>query len=144
MLIDLYLPRFDVREVHEVDADAPPEVTFAAIRQTDLRDPITDALFALRELPNRITRKLRHQPPPPASKSFTFEDIAKLDMGWVPLDELPGVEFVVGSVGRFWARDYGWKPVAADAFVAFEEPGYAKVAVSFRVVPRGVDGSCLR
>jgi hypothetical protein len=59
-------------------------------------------------------------------------------------DELPGVEFVVGSVGRFWARDYGWKPVAADAFVAFEEPGYAKVAVSFRVVPRGVDGSCLR
>jgi hypothetical protein len=36
MLIDRFLPRFDVTEVHEVEVDAPPEITYEAIRQTDL------------------------------------------------------------------------------------------------------------
>ena len=37
MLIDRFLPAFEVNEVHEVEIDAPPEIVYAAIRQTDLR-----------------------------------------------------------------------------------------------------------
>ena len=111
MLIDRYLPRFDVSEVHEVDVDAPPEVTYAAIREADL---------------------------------FTFGDVATPEMGWALLGETPGVEFVVGSVGRFWRRDYGWRSMPVEAFAAFEEPGYAKLAVSFRVEPHGANGSRFR
>jgi hypothetical protein len=144
MLIDRYLPRFDVTEVHEVQVNAPSDLTYAAIREADLRDPLVGALFAVRELPNRIARKLRGEPPPPAAKSFTFKNVATEDMGWMSLDEKPGDEFVVGSVGRFWQGDYGWRPVAREAFVGFNEPGYAKLAVSFCVRPNPSGGTVLR
>ena len=144
MLIDQYLPRFDATEVHEVEVGAPPDVTYAAIRTADLRDPLISALFAVRELPNRIARKLRGEPPPTVPKSFTFGDVATPRMGWVLLGEEPSAEFLVGSVGRFWKRDYAWKPVAAQAFAGFEEPGYAKVALSFSVRPAGFGRSVLR
>jgi hypothetical protein len=144
MLIDKVLPRYDVTEVQEVEVDAPPDLTYAAIRKADLRDPIVDALFAVRELPNRILKKLRHEPTAPWAAAFTFADLATPEMGWVPLVEEPGAEFVVGSVGRFWKRDYGWKAVPAEAFAAFEEPGYGKIAVSFSVRPAGLGRSVLR
>jgi hypothetical protein len=144
MLIDQCLPRFDATEVHEVEVSAPPDVTYAAIRTADLRDPLISALFAVRELPNRIARKLHGEPVPAVPKSFTFADVATAKMGWVLLGEEPSVEFVVGSVGRFWKRDYGWKPVAAQAFAGFEEPGYAKIALSFSVRPAGFGRSALR
>jgi hypothetical protein len=144
MLIDRYLPQFDFTEVHEARVDAPPEVTYAAIREADLRDPLITALFAVRELPDRVTRKLRGKPPLPAAKSFTFRDVATPKMGWVTLADEPGNEFVVGSVGRFWQRDYGWKPVAADLFTGFNEPGYAKLAVGFSVKTIAAGGSVLR
>lgn len=57
MLIDRYLRQFDVTEVHEVQVDAPPEVTYAAIPEADLRDSLISALFAVRELPKRIARE---------------------------------------------------------------------------------------
>jgi hypothetical protein len=135
MLIDQYLPHFDVTEVHEVEVDAPPEGTYPAIRMADLRDPLVSALFAVRELPNRVARRLRGQPQPAPPKSFTFADVATPEMGWVLVGEAPGTEFVVGSVGRFWQRDYGWRPVPAGEFSVFNEPGYGKIAVSFSVRP---------
>jgi hypothetical protein len=144
MLIDKYLPRYQVTEIHEVRVDAPPTVTYSAIRETDLRDPVIEALFAVRELPNRIARRLRGEPPRPEPRGFTFGDLATMEMGWVRLGEEPGVEFVMGAVGRFWRRDYGWFPVEADRFIAFDEPGYAKLAVSFRVELLGDDQSLLR
>jgi hypothetical protein len=144
MLIDRCLPHFDVTEVQVVEVDAPPDVTYACIRKADLRDPLIRALFAVRELPNRLVRRLRGEPAAPAPKSFTLADVATPEMGWVLLGEEPGVEFVVGAVGRFWKRDYGWKPVAAESFVAFGEPGYAKIAIGFSVQPNGFGRSILR
>jgi hypothetical protein len=133
MLIDRFLPKFDVSEVHEVVVDAPSDVAYDAIRQTDLRDPVIDGLFALRELPTRLLQRLRGSPPPVPRGPFTFDDMAKLDMGWMLLDEEPGTEFVVGSVGKFWQRDYGPKTVSAHDFISFANPGYAKLAISFSV-----------
>jgi hypothetical protein len=144
MLIDRYLPRFDLTEVHEVEVDAPPAVTFDAIRKTELRDPLINTLFGIRELPNRLARKLSGTPLPPQPKSLTFADMVKPEMGWIHLAEEPGIEFVVGSVGRFWRKDYGWRPVQPDDFAGFGEPGYAKLAVGFFVQPAGFGGSTLR
>jgi hypothetical protein len=144
MLIDQYLPRYDVTEVREVTVDATPEVTYHAIRETDLTDPMIDALFAIRELLTRLAGRLRGEVPPPAPATFTFNDLATPAMGFILLAEEPGVEFVVASVGRFWRRDYGWHPVAPDQFVGFTEPGYAKLAISFLVKPTGDARALLR
>jgi hypothetical protein len=144
MLIDHYLPRYDVTEVQELPVDAPPEVTYPAIRETDLTDPMIGALFAIRELPTRLVQRLRGQVPQRQPARFTFNDLATPELGWMLLAEEPGIEFVVAAVGRFWRRDYGWHPVAPDQFVGFDEPGYAKLAVSFRVQRIAEVGSLLR
>src|SRR6476646_1509408 len=144
MLIDRFLPKFDVSEVHEVAVDAPSEVVYEAIRQTDLRDPVIDGLFALRELPTRLLQRLRGAPALIPPGPFTFDDMAKLDMGWMLLEEDPGTEFVVGSIGKFWQRDYGLKPVPAQDFISFAEPGYAKLAMSFSLRSAGGGAVILR
>jgi hypothetical protein len=135
MLIDRFLPAFDVSEVHEVEIDAPPEIVYDAIRQADLRDPVIDALFTLREVPIRLAERLRGVPVPRAPEAFTFEDMAKKDMPWMLLAEDRGSELVIGSVGRFWQGDYGWRPVPARDFASFNEPGYAKLAISLSLWP---------
>jgi hypothetical protein len=144
MLIERYLPRYDVSEVHEIQVDAPPAVAYEAIRTADISDPLITALFSIRELPNRITQRLRGTPVKPAPRALTFADMAGPEMGFVLLAEDPGVEFVVGSVGRFWKRDYGWHPVAPADFTGFSEPGYAKLVVGFSVRPSGVGESIVR
>jgi hypothetical protein len=143
MLIDRYLPRFDVTCVRETSVAAAPDEAYAAVRETDLRDPLINVLFALRELPLKIARRLRGEPAPPPWPRVTFGDLTQHGPGWVSLAEQPGVELVVGSVGRFWERDYGGRPVAAEDFVPFNEPGYAKVALSLAVRPTG-SGSSVR
>ena len=144
MLIDRFLRTFDVTEVHEIHVEAPPEATYKAIRHTDLRDPIIEVLFALRELPRRIRGGGRGVPSA-RPHSLTFDDLTTtLGYTWVLLGEEPDVEFVIGSVGKFWQRDYGVTPVAANDFVAFDEPGYAKLALSFSVRPAVPGGSVLR
>jgi hypothetical protein len=144
MLIDRYLPTFDATQICETRVDAPPDATYRAIREADLRDPVVNALFAIRELRLRIARKLRGAPPPPAPAKVTFGTITTQGPGWVSLAEEPGVEFVVGSVGRFWRRDYGGRPVAAEEFVPVCDPGYAKLAISFSVRPAATGGTMLR
>lgn len=141
MRIDTLLPTYDVTEIQRVHVEAPPDVTWGAIRETDLRSPVLAALFALRELPNRISRRMHGEPPPPQPERITFGNIATPDLGFFPLDELPGEEFVVGSVGRFWERDYGWHRIPPEQFTAFAEPGFAKLAISFSVHP--AEGGCV-
>jgi hypothetical protein len=150
MLIDRYLPRFDVTQVVERYIDAPADKTFAAIRETDLRDPLINALFAIRELPQRLLRWWRREPAPPKATAtkITFGSMTAASgthgTTWTLLGEEPGVEFVVGSVGRFWRRDYGGRPVSQSEFTPFHEPGYAKLALGFTVRPSPAGGSILR
>ena len=143
MLIDRYLRCFDVTQVCQTTIRAVPSEVYEAMLGTDLRDPVVNALFALRELPQRISRRLHREAPPLAPPAVTFGDIAAGPI-WVRLAEEPGVELVVGSVGRFWQKDYGRRPVTADQFAAFQEPGFAKVALSLTVLPATADLTILR
>lgn len=144
MLIDRFLPEFDVTQVIEIEVDAPLPEVYAAILETDLRDPIINTLFALREIPLRISRRWRGETAPPPQGPVTFGDIARGTPGWTLLGEEPGSELVIGSVGRFWRRDYGGRPITRDDFTPFREPGYAKVALSLAVRPAVEYGTILR
>lgn len=62
----------------------------------------------------------------------------------VVLAERPGEAIVVGSIGRFWAKDYGHRDVEPDDFASFDEPGYARLAMAFRVVSVEDGGALLR
>jgi len=144
MLIDEYLPSGDATEVQEVHVKAAVDVTWAAIRETDLRDPMIDALFTIRELPDRLARRWRGEAPRSEPQTVTFKDLETSEMGWVLLAEEHGVELLVGAIGRFWRRDYGWLPVAPEQFTTFDDPGFAKLAVSFQVRAEGTGRSVLR
>ena len=143
MLIDRYLPQCDVSLEFETTVDAPADEVYRAIREADLRDPIISALFALRELPQRLARRL-HGQPPPAPPRVTFGTMIQDGPGWTLLAEQPDQEVVVGSVGRFWERDYGGRTVTAEEFVGFNEPGYAKLVIGFSVRPGPTGESILR
>lgn len=144
MRIDQYLPEYDITVDCETRVHAPPEETYRAIREADLRDPVISALFALRELPMRLARRLSGEPAPPAPPRLTFGTITQQGPGWTVLAEEPGRELVIGSVGRFWERDYGSQAVTAEQFVSFREPGYGKLAIAFSLWPDGLGGTLLR
>ena len=143
MLLDRYLPRYDVTQVVELGIDAPPQVAYAAAKVVQLHDPLISALFAVREFPSRVARWWRREKAPPAPGPISFDAISR-SPGWVVLGEKTGTELVGGSVGKFWRRDYGGRAVAADEFVSFNEPGYAKLAASLGVRPNPSGGSVLR
>jgi hypothetical protein len=130
VLIDDFLPEFDVVERHRIRVRASAERAYEAVRALDLgRSPVVMALFAVRGLLRRGRRP----------GSFTLEDAGRL--GFVVLDEEPGVEIVLGVVGRFWQARGGIRRVDPGAFEAFAEPGFAKGAMTFLVDPDGPDAS---
>ena len=108
-----------------------------------LRDPVIDLLFELRELPQNIARRWRGEPRPPMPAAVTFGEITKQGPEWVGLAEESGVELVIGAVGRFWHKDYGTRKVTEAEFIPFNEPGFAKLAVSLAVRAAG-SGTILR
>jgi hypothetical protein len=131
-LLDDLLPRFDVRQVHEAWVPAPADVVYSAVREVAGREVrILMPLEFLRWLPGFLTGRRPFWPDPSAPL------LAAFTAGVVPLGERPGVEIVAGAIGRFW-RTGGNEAARIRTrgdFVAFSEPGYAKAAISFTVVP---------
>jgi hypothetical protein len=131
-LLDQLLPRFDVRRVHEEWVPAPADVVYSAVKQVTGREVrVLMPLEFLRWLPGFLMRRKPFWPDPSAPLLTAFT------VGVVLLGERPGTEVVAGAVGRFW-RIVGNEgaPVRTRAeFVAFSEPGYAKAAIAFTVLP---------
>ena len=110
------LPQYDARERHAIEVDAPPERVFAAVRETTLREmPLARALFRLRGMPAAADRPV-------------FEQLPK---GFTTLAEEPNRELVVGGIGQPWRPSGG--DVPRTDFRSFAEPGYAKMAMNFRL-----------
>ena len=65
--------------------------------------------------------------------------------GWILLAESPGVELVLGQVSCPWkgVAAAGHVPTTPEQFSSFDEPGFAKIAASLRVDPRGSDSTIL-
>ena len=133
MLLDKYLPFFEARERHEVLVGAEPARAYAAMRALDMeRSLLVRALFRIRTLPERIRSRQRIAPREPRP----FLDTA-LTIGWRILEEAPGEEIVVGAVTQPWTASPRFDGMPGEAFCAFAEPGYAKIAWNFAVRPAG-------
>jgi hypothetical protein len=131
VLIDPYLPEFDVAERHAVTVNAPAERTWEAVRRLDLsRSRSIRLLLAARGL-TRPRRRSR----PGRRATMTFDDLTR--QGFVLLEQADGVEKVFGIVGRFWKPSSGVLRLDGDGFASFDQPGYAKAVWNFRVEPRG-------
>jgi hypothetical protein len=133
--IGSYLPTHHVRSAHQIQVHAPAAVTYQALRGLDIGRSIPiSVLLAIRALPRLMTGKAR------PSRSITVETF--LQAGLTFLEERPPREFVLGAVGRFWRPDSGLVRVAPEEFRLFDEPGYAKGALTFIVEENG-SGSLL-
>jgi len=60
------------------------------------------------------------------------------------LVERPGREIVLGCATKPWEPNPVFRTLAPDAFVAFQEPGYVKIAWTLRADPTGEGGSLFR
>ncbi|WP_170972431.1 hypothetical protein [Natronorubrum halophilum] len=138
MLIDRYLPEYDVATIRHAVVDADPETTYEVMLTADLLDtgPIVRALGALRNAPAAITRRIRGGSGAPPPERMRFADVPETDE-WTLLDEARGEEFVFGAVGKFWRPSIEWRRIDAAEFATFDEPGYAKLAIGLSVRPYG-------
>jgi hypothetical protein len=139
MLLDRHLPHYDVTETHAVVIDADTDLTWQAVRRSDLsRSAVTRVLLDLRSLPNRLYAVIKKRPSAQARPPLTLDDMVRA--GFVLLGEQPGHEIVFGAVVQPWKSVTDDEPapqVEADRFAAFDTPGYVKVAFNIRVQPYG-------
>jgi hypothetical protein len=128
-MLDDFLPRYDVNEVHSLTVGAPPGVVMDAIRELTAREvPLLVALMAVRRVPALLTG---HRP----RMGGRLLDGMR-EAGFTPLRESDD-ELAFGIVGRFWRLDSGVRRCAADEFAGFSEPGFAKGAINFELQPVG-------
>lgn len=148
MLIDRFLPRYDFAVAHAVVLPAPPEECWAAARRVDfLRHPIVRVLLAGRAFPLRVAEFVTRgqgtsSTAAEALHAFRLDDMPRL--GFVLLGEQPGVEVVYGQVSRPWKAAASEEPrIDPAGFAEFRTPGFAKIAFSLSVTPRGGGSSIL-
>jgi hypothetical protein len=143
-LLDDVLPRYEAREVHEIFVEAPQPEVYRALEALTLRElPLFRALMGVRALPARLARSVRRPLSPKRPRLLDPED-RLLDWGlrgFTVLAQRPGSELVIGGAGQPW-RLAGGTTVRIGSlaeFLAFDRPGFAKLALSFSLaqVPAG-------
>jgi hypothetical protein len=134
MLIDRFLPKYDVVEHHETTVDAPVERAYRAVKELDLaRSPVVLALLFARGLPHLFTGAVKPK------RRLGLDEI--VESGFVVLGEDAGRELVLGIVGKFWQLGSGVHRIEPGEFTGFDAPGFAKAAWNFLVSDRAGGGS---
>ena len=133
------MPECEVREHHQTTVQAPADVTFAAAREVSFHDsPLVRLIFALREMPLRLTGALVA----PLQHGPTLEEVVAL--GWRQIGEVPGRGIVMGAVTQPWKQNVEFHGLPPEEFTAFREPGYAKIAWTLEVDPISAVSSVFR
>jgi hypothetical protein len=131
--LDRLIPEPGRREVDTVELAVSVDEAWEVLRHTDLADTtITRALFAIRSVPGRL--RGRHAEP------FTvrIDDLVSTEdrPGFAVLLDEPPRHVAVGAIGKVWQPDIPFRHVPdADAYLAFDEGGWVKVAWSITLVP---------
>jgi hypothetical protein len=133
MKLDEFLPAYEFNEIHTVTVNAPPARVFTALKELTVAElsPLILLMLGIRALPARLLKK------PAPYRSFQvgpfLEQMYK--GGFIPLAEEPGSELVFGMVGQFWKVNGGVEMHIPDAaaFLAFDDPAFAKVAANLWV-----------
>jgi hypothetical protein len=135
--LERFLPEYEVSERHQVRVAAPVAMTFEAACAMDLnRSRTVRAIFRVREWILGGAKNERREP------RGIVEEMKSV--GWGVLEEVPGRAIVLGAVTQPWIADTVFRALAPEEFRSFREPGYVKIAVTFRADPAGDDGSIFR
>src|SRR5919201_1177398 len=132
-LMDRYLPTYDIRIGQHTLVRATPADIYAAMQRLDALisdDPLVRALSAVRLVPLRLARLLRRRSRGARWPATAPAAAAAAAPPFVPLAQKPGAEIVLGLIGQFWTKGFGYQRVAPRAFAAFNRPGFAKVALN--------------
>ena len=136
MMLDWLLPEFDATLVEHRVVDGEPEAVYRAVTTLDMAalassSPAVRVLFAVRGTAERLLAALlgRPAPEPPSQGPLRLGDMPGQGE-WVKIADEPPREFAFGAIGRFWDGETTWKTIDAHEFVAFDEPGFAKLACS--------------
>jgi hypothetical protein len=147
LLIDRYLPSFDVTIREHLVIDADLDVTWRALGDLDLlrvHTPLMDAAMRVRGVPALVSSALgRSTPPPevPSALTLAGDDVGL--PGWLPLGANAPQELALGAIGRFWKPEIEWydirrlDPPGAAGFAAFDQPTWGRIVASFTLRPYG-------
>jgi hypothetical protein len=141
MLVDDFLPTYDVSDAVATVVNADVTATWDALLDVDLievgrKRPLVGVLGTIRILPDIVSHMLHGELPerPPAHMRLRDTTSVPLDEGgWVLLGERPQDEIALGLVGKFWRPKIEFAKVTAEGFRDFAEPGYAKTIYSLSV-----------
>jgi hypothetical protein len=143
MMLDWLLPEFDATIVEHRVVDGDPDAVYRAVAGVDMVGipqayPAVRALFAARGAVERLVCLLLGPTVPPQEPRGPMRLGDLPEQGdWVKLADEPPTELTFGAIGRFWAGETVWKTIDAHEFVAFDEPGFAKIACSVSLHPYG-------
>lgn len=122
MLLDTWMPDYDVAARYDATVDAPPERVWRAIQEMRSGDlPLVRWLMALRRW------DFRRPPQITMLEAMTRE-------GFLLLDQRENEEVVIGVAGRFWTHTGGVVRLAsADAWRAYCDDGSARATMNFLI-----------
>jgi hypothetical protein len=152
MLVDEFLPIYDIADASAVEVRADVSTTWSSLLDVDLievgkKKPLIGVLGALRTLPDLVVNMLHGEHPPKPPKSIRLRDMAEIDLedgGWSLLGERENEEIALGLVGKFWRPVIEFAAVPADRFKNFSEPGFAKHVYSLSVAEIDAGRTLLR
>ncbi|MDP4261488.1 MAG: SRPBCC family protein [Bacteroidota bacterium] len=130
-LIQKYLPRPRQAEIYRIFVNADPDKAWETARHFDMgKVPWVRVLFDIRTWPDRLKGK-----PVETDKRLGVDQITDQGKGFIILEEIPGKEVVVGSVGKFWRMNIPFAEVTPGQFEEFDTPGFGKLSWSISVEP---------
>ena len=135
MLIDTLMPTYHFNEVHTLTIKAPPERVYQAILQVTPQEiALLRPLFWLRSLGGCGSLGGERQ-----ARAAVLDEMRA--QGFMQLDEAPGRELLLGTVGQFWSLSASPQTLGSTPeFFAFSQPGFVKAAMNFFVTDAG-DGA---
>lgn len=120
MLIDQFLPAYDINSQYQIDVHASVERVYSAARNLNMNDSwMVRWLYRLRGLPKR---------------ALTLDGM--VNWGFVLLADQPSQEIVFGLIGRYWTPSAQIQSVTAETFIEFNQPGFAKTVGNIGLIPQ--------
>ena len=138
-LLDRYLPNAEFAGKVSVVVHAPASAIYAALQTVTLDDmPIAHWIGTVRYLPSKLAEKAEEKAEENAPvKAEPFIQTIQREGGNIILAEDAPYEVVFGAIAKFHnLLDQQVVPLReASDFVAFDQPDYQKLVMSFRLTP---------
>ena len=132
MVIDEFMPKFDVSKRYSMMIAASVDSVYSALKNANINDsPLIRILFFLRGLPVIYRSKKNVL----KGNKLTVSDISS--SGFILLFEKHGDELVIGVAGKFWKLSGDIVRMSPEQFRSFNKTGFAKAVWNFSLRPMG-------